>query len=170
MTATPEDLFAYLDTLGIAHTTHWHEAVFTVDQGKELKAAMPGGHTKNLFLKDKDGAIVLIAAEAHSELKLNKLHRLIGTKRLSFGPPEPMEELLGVTPGSVTAFALMNDKAGRVRFLVDAALMAHDPVNFHPLTNTGTTAISREGFEAFVRATGHGFEVIDFTQLLTEAE
>ena len=170
MTATPEDLFAYLDTLGIAQTTHWHEAVFTVDQGKELKAAMPGGHTKNLFLKDKDGAIVLIAAEAHSELKLNKLHRLIGTKRLSFGPPELMEELLGVTPGSVTAFALMNDKAGRVRFLVDAALMAHDPVNFHPLTNTGTTAISREGFEAFVRATGHGFEVIDFTQLLTEAE
>ncbi|KCZ88605.1 prolyl-tRNA synthetase associated domain-containing protein [Hyphomonas jannaschiana] len=170
MTATPEDLFAYLDTLGIAHTTHWHEAVFTVDQGKELKAAMPGGHTKNLFLKDNDGAIILIAAEAHSQLKLNKLHRLIGTKRLSFGPPELMEELLGVTPGSVTAFALMNDKTGRVRFLVDAALMAHDPVNFHPLTNTGTTAVSREDFEAFVRATGHGFEVIDFTQLLTEAE
>ena len=103
-------------------------------------------------------------------LGLNKLHRLIGTKRLSFGPPELMEELLGVTPGSVTAFALMNDKAGRVRFLVDAALMAHDPVNFHPLTNTGTTAVSREDFEAFVRASGHGFEVIDFTQLLTEAE
>jgi Ala-tRNA(Pro) deacylase len=170
MTATPEDLFAYLDTLGIAHTTHWHEAVFTVDQGKELKAAMPGGHTKNLFLKDKDGAIILIAAEAHSQLKLNKLHRLIGTKRLSFGPPELMEELLGVTPGSVTAFALMNDKETRVRFLVDAALMAHDPVNFHPLTNTGTTAISREDFETFVRATGHELEVIDFSQLLTEAE
>ena len=169
MTATPEDLFAYLDTLGIAHTTHWHEAVFTVDQGKELKAAMPGGHTKNLFLKDKDGAIVLIAAEAHSELKLNKLHRLIGTKRLSFGPPELMEELLGVTPGSVTAFALMNDKAGRVRFLVDAALMAHDPVNFHPLTNTGTTAIARKDMEVFARATGHGFEMVDFTQLLDQA-
>lgn len=168
MTATPEDLFAYLDTLGIAHNTHWHEAVFTVDQGKELKAAMPGGHTKNLFLRDKDGAIILIAAEAHSQLKLNRLHRLIGTKRLSFGPPELMEALLGVTPGSVTAFALMNDKETRVRFLVDAALMAHDPVNFHPLTNTGTTAISREDFETFVRATGHGFEVIDFTQLLTE--
>jgi Ala-tRNA(Pro) deacylase len=169
MTATPDDLFAYFDSLGIAHTTQWHEAVFTVDQGRELKAAMPGGHTKNLFLKDKDGTIILIAAEAHSELKLNKLHRLIGTKRLSFGPPELMEELLGVTPGSVTAFALINDKAGRVRFLVDAALMEHDPVNFHPLTNTGTTAVSRADFEKFVRATGHGFEVIDFTQLLTEA-
>lgn len=170
MTATPDDLFAYLDALGIAHTTHWHEAVFTVGESTELKASMPGGHTKNLFLKDKDGAIILIAAEAHSELKLNQLHRLIGTKRLSFGAPDLMVELLGVTPGSVTAFALMNDKAGRVRFLVDAALMAHDPVNFHPLTNTGTTAVSREDFETFVRATGHGFEVIDFTQLLADAE
>ncbi len=170
MTATPDDLFAYLDALGIAHTTHWHEAVFTVGESTELKASMPGGHTKNLFLKDKDGAIILIAAEAHSELKLNQLHRLIGTKRLSFGAPDLMVDLLGVTPGSVTAFALINDKAGRVRFLVDAALMAHDPVNFHPLTNTGTTAVSRADFEKFVRATGHGFEVIDFSQLLADAE
>lgn len=170
MTATPDDLFAYLDALGIAHTTHWHEAVFTVDQSTELKASMPGGHTKNLFLKDKDGAIILISAEAHSELKLNHVHKLIGTKRLSFGPPELMEELLGVTPGSVTAFALMNDKAGKVRFLVDAALMEHDPVNFHPLRNTGTTAISRADFEKFVRATGHAFEIVDFSQLLTGAE
>ena len=170
MTATPDDLFAYLDSLGIAHTTHWHEAVFTVDEGEDLKAGMPGGHTKNLFLKDKDGALILIAAEAHSELKLNKLHRLIGTKRLSFGAPDLMEEILGVTPGSVTAFSLMNDTEGKVRFLVDAALLAHEPINFHPLTNTGTTAISREAFETFARATGHGFEVIDFTQLLTDAE
>jgi len=170
MTATPDDLFAYLDALGIAHTTHWHEAVFTVDQSTELKASMPGGHTKNLFLKDKDGAIILISAEAHSELKLNHVHKLIGTKRLSFGPAELMEELLGVTPGSVTAFALMNDKAGKVRFLVDAALMEHDPVNFHPLRNTGTTAISRADLEKFVRATGHDFEIVDFSQLLTGAE
>ena len=170
MTATPDDLFAYLDTLGISHTTHWHEAVFTVDQSTELKGTLPGGHTKNLFLRDKDDTIILISAEAHSQLKLNKLHRLIGTKRLSFASPELMGELLGVTPGSVTAFALMNDTEGRVRFLVDAALMEHNPVNFHPLTNTGTTAVSREDFEKFVRATGHGFEVIDFTQLLTEAE
>ncbi len=169
MTATPDDLFACLDELGIAHTTQWHDAVFTVDEGRELKASMPGGHTKNLFLRDKDGAIILIAAEAHSELKLNRLHRLIGTRRLSFGSPEQMEEVLGVTPGSVTAFALMNDTERRVRFLVDAALMAHDPVNFHPLTNTGTTAIARDDLERFARATGHGFEVVDFTVLLDEA-
>lgn len=169
MTATPDDLFAYLDALGIAHTTEWHEAVFTVEQSGEIKGALPGGHTKNLFLKDKDDNLILIAAESHSQLKLNQLHRLIGTKRLSFGAPELMEEVLGVTPGSVTAFALMNDRQGRVRFLVDAALMAHDPVNFHPLINTGTTAVSREDFETFVRATGHGFEVIDFSQLLPDA-
>tara|TARA_R110000796_G_scaffold23085_5_gene66406 strand:+ start:309 stop:818 length:510 start_codon:yes stop_codon:yes gene_type:complete len=169
MTATPDDLFAYLDELGIAHTTQWHAPVFTVEEGRELKASMPGGHTKNLFLRDKDGAVILIAAEAHSELKLNRLHRLIGTRRLSFGPPELMEELLGVTPGSVTAFALMNDREGRVRFLVDAALMAHDPVNFHPLTNTATTAIARDDLERFARATGHGFEVVDFAVLLDEA-
>jgi Ala-tRNA(Pro) deacylase len=169
MTATPDDLFAFLDELGVAHATHWHDAVFTVDEGRDLKASIPGGHTKNLFLTDKGGAIILIAAEAHSELKLNRLHRLIGTRRLSFGSPDLMEEMLGVTPGSVTAFALMNDTGGRVRFLVDAALMAHDPVNFHPLTNTGTTAIARDDLERFARATGHGFEVVDFTQLLDEA-
>ena len=154
MTATPEDLFARLDELGIAHTTYWHDAVFTVEEGRDLKASMPGGHTKNLFLKDKDGNIVLIAAEAHSQLKLNQLHRLIGTKRLSFGSPDLMEDVLGISPGSVTAFALMNDTEGRVRFLVDAALMEYDPVNFHPLTNTGTTAVSRADFETFVGATG----------------
>ncbi|MEZ5953845.1 MAG: prolyl-tRNA synthetase associated domain-containing protein [Hyphomonas sp.] len=170
MTASPDDLFAYLDQLGIAHTTHWHDAVFTVGESTELKASLPGGHTKNLFLKDKDGAIVLIAAEAHSELKLNHLHKLIGTKRMSFGTPDLMQEVLGVTPGSVTAFALMNDTGRRVRFLVDAALMEHDPVNFHPLTNTGTTAISRADFEKFIVATGHGFEVVDFTQLLSAPE
>jgi Ala-tRNA(Pro) deacylase len=165
MQASPEDLFAYLDRLGIAHTTHWHEAMFTVDQSSALKAEMPGAHTKNLFLKDKDGQIVLIAAEAHGPIRLNQLHKLIGTARLSFGAPELMTEVLGVVPGSVTAFALMNDTAGRVRFLVDAVLAAAEVVNFHPLVNTGTTAISQADFRRFVEATGHGFEVVDFSVL-----
>ena len=165
MPASPEDLFAYLDALGIAHSTHWHEAMFTVEQSAALKADMPGAHTKNLFLKDPNGALVLIAAEAHNQLKLNQLHKLIGTRRLSFGPAELMTEVLGVQPGSVTAFALMNDRAGRVRFLVDNVLAAAGTVNFHPLVNTGTTAISQEGFRHFVEATGHGFEVVDFSDL-----
>ena len=163
MTASPDTLFARLDALGITHTTHRHPPVFTVEEGRDLKASMPGGHTKNLFLKDKDGAYVLISAEAHTQIRLNQLHRHIGTKRLSFGSPEDLLALLGVTPGSVTAFALMNDTAGKVRFIVDAALLACDPVNFHPLTNTATTAVSRADFRRFVEATGHRFETFDFS-------
>ena len=165
MQASPDDLFAYLDALGIAHSTVWHEPLFTVDQSAGLKAQMPGAHTKNLFLKDGEGQLVLIAAEAHGSLKLNQLHKLIGTKRLSFGPAELITEVLGVVPGSVTAFALMNDREGRVRFLVDAVLAAAETVNFHPLVNTGTTAISQADFRRFVEATGHGFEVVDFSVL-----
>lgn len=161
----PDDLFAYLDRLGIAHETVWHEPLFTVEQSAKLKAEMPGAHTKNLFLKDKDGQIVLIAAEAHNALRLNQLHKLIGTARLSFGAPELMTEVLGVLPGSVTAFALMNDRARRVRFLVDGVLAEAETVNFHPLVNTGTTRITQADFRRFVDATGHGFEVVDFSVL-----
>ena len=168
MPASPDDLFAYLDQLGLSHETRWHEATFTVEEGRELKETMPGGHTKNLFMKDKDGVIVLISAHADSELKLNQLHKLIGTRRLSFASGELMEELLGVTPGSVTSFALMNDKDQKVRFIVDAALMAFDTLNFHPLVNTGTTAISRDDFRRFVEATGHDLTVVDFAALLPD--
>lgn len=168
MPASPDDLFAYLDQLGLAHETRWHEATFTVEEGRELKETMPGGHTKNLFMKDKDGVIVLISAHADSELKLNQLHKLIGTRRLSFASGELMEQLLGVTPGSVTGFALMNDKDQKVRFIVDAALMAFDTLNFHPLVNTGTTAMSRDDFRRFVEATGHDLTVVDFAALLPD--
>ncbi len=165
MPASPSDLFAYLDDLGIDHKTVEHPATFTVEEGRHLKASMPGGHTKNLFMKDKDGTIVLISAWADSELKLNQLHKKIGTRRLSFASADLMLECLGVEPGSVTAFALMNDMNQRVRFIADAALMGFDTVNFHPLVNTATTAISREGFHRFVEATGHSLTVVDFSDL-----
>jgi Ala-tRNA(Pro) deacylase len=162
---TPDDLFAFLDRLGIVHTTTRHAALFTVSESANLKSDMPGAHTKNLFLKDKDGALILIAAEAQSSLPLNRLHKQIGTSRLSFGAPDLMLDVLGVTPGAVTAFALVNDQPLRVRFLVDAALMAYPLVNFHPLENTATTCISLADFRRFVAATGHTFEVIDFSAL-----
>ncbi len=130
-----------------------------------MKASMPGGHTKNLFMKDKDGVIVLISAWADSQLKLNQLHNKIGTRRLSFASADLMVDFLGVEPGSVTAFALMNDTSHRVKFIADAALMGFDTVNFHPLVNTATTAISREGFHRFVEATGHSLTVVDFSDL-----
>ncbi|MEL6245583.1 MAG: prolyl-tRNA synthetase associated domain-containing protein [Pseudomonadota bacterium] len=165
MPASPDDLFAYLDRLGIAHATTVHEPLHTVEESRALKASMPGGHTKNLFMTNKDGDIVLIAAHADSQLKLNQLHKHIGTRRLSFASPDLMQEILGVRPGSVTAFALINDTDRRVRFLVDAALLAYDPVNFHPLVNTMTTSISRDGFRTFVESTGRTLEAVDFTAL-----
>ncbi len=165
MPASPHELFDFLDELGIAHHTTEHAATFTVEEGRHLKESMPGGHTKNLFMRDKDGTIVLISAWAESQLKLNQLHKQIGTRRLSFASGELMEELLGVSPGSVTAFALLNDTAGRVRFIVDKALMAFDEVNFHPLVNTATTRLSSADLRKFVAATDHDLTEIDFTQL-----
>ncbi|MFN3212981.1 MAG: prolyl-tRNA synthetase associated domain-containing protein [Henriciella sp.] len=165
MSASPSDLFAYLDDLGIVHHTVEHAATFTVEEGRHLKASMPGGHSKNLFMKDKDGTIVLISAWADSQLKLNQLHKLIGTRRLSFASAELMVECLGIEPGSVTAFALMNDKDQRVRFIADAALMGFDRVNFHPLVNTATTSIAQEDLRRFVEATGHSLTVVDFSTL-----
>lgn len=165
MPASPSDLFDFLDTQDIAHHTVEHDATFTVDEGRHLKASMPGGHSKNLFMKDKDGTLVLISAWAESELRLNQLHKLIGTRRLSFGSADLMLDCLGVTPGSVTVFGLMNDTEQRVRFIADAALMRFDTVNFHPLVNTATTSIRQADLRRFVEATGHSLTEVDFSTL-----
>src|ERR1700742_697627 len=130
---TRADLMALLDRLGVETDTVEHPAVFRVGEGEEIKAGIPGAHTKNLFLKDAKGQLWLISAADRTAIDLKRLHHVIGSARLSFGSAELMEEVLGVTPGSVTAFALINDEARRVRFVVDAALMASGPGNFHPL-------------------------------------
>jgi Ala-tRNA(Pro) deacylase len=165
MPATRQDLFDLLDRHGIAHTTHEHRPVFTVDEGHDIKAALPGGHTKNLFLKDDRGQIWLISALGETRIDLKALPRTIGSGRLSFGKPELMEEVLGVTPGSVTAFALINDTDHRVRFVLDGALMAHDLVNFHPLANDATTAVSSQGFLQFLAALGVEPLMVDFSKV-----
>ena len=169
MTTTRADLFARLDALGIAHSTVDHPPVFTVEEGRDIKAKMPGGHTKNLFLADKKGAIILISALGETEVKINRLHRHLGCGRLSFGKADLLLEVLGVRPGSVTAFALINDTGQRVRFVLDKALAVHDPVNFHPLSNDATTAISPHDLVRFVEDTGHRVEIFDFSTLLDEA-
>ncbi|MEO1659379.1 MAG: prolyl-tRNA synthetase associated domain-containing protein [Pseudomonadota bacterium] len=165
MPASPTELFAYFDQHKIAHTTVEHAATFTVEEGRHLKASMPGGHSKNLFMKDKDGTLVLISAWAESQLRLNQVHKLIGTRRLSFADADLMLEHLGVVPGSVTAFSLINDTDQRVRFVLDKALMRFETVNFHPLVNTATTAINREDLVRFVAATGHALTEVDFSAL-----
>lgn len=160
--ASRADLFGVLDALGIAHRTLEHPPAFTVAEGDAFKAELPGGHTKNLFLQDKAGRTALISALGSSRVDVNRVHRVLGTQRFSFGKPEALWELLGVRPGSVTAFALVNDPARRVSFVLDAALLAQDIVNFHPLENTATTAVSRDDLLRFVRATGRQPWILDF--------
>lgn len=154
MPATPDDLFARLDELGIAHTSVRHAPVFTVDESRDLKAEIPGGHTKNLFLKDKKGALFLVCALADTRIDLNELSRALGAGRFSFGSPALLMERLGVEPGSVTLFALINDPEQRVRLVLDDALFQHDQVNFHPLRNDATTGIAPKSLLRFVEAQG----------------
>jgi Ala-tRNA(Pro) deacylase len=162
---TRADLFAFLDRIGVSHRTLDHPAVFTVGEGGDIKAAIPGAHTKNLFLKDAKGQLWLISAEGHAQIDLKRLHTVIGSARLSFGAPELMAETLGVTPGSVTAFGLINDADRRVRFVLDRTLAEADLVNFHPLANTATTTVTADGFRAFLSAIGVTPMVVDFAAM-----
>jgi Ala-tRNA(Pro) deacylase len=157
-----DDLFGFFDAHAIAHRTLEHPAVFRVGEGDEVEAALPGGHTKNLFLKDARGQLWLVSALQHARIDLKALPGAIGSAKLSFGPAALMAETLGVTPGSVTAFGLINDVGRRVRFVLDAGLAASDPVNFHPLTNTATTAISQADFRRFLAALGVEPLIVDF--------
>lgn len=154
-------LFARLAELGIVTRTTEHSAVFTVAESSRLERELPGGHTKNLFLKDDKGALVLVVAESMTRVDIKALGRRIGTGRLSFGKPELLADALGVPPGSVTAFAVMNDTPNRVRVVIDAGLMRHQTVNCHPLRNTATTNIALADLLRFIRASGHEPIVVD---------
>ncbi len=158
-------VFALLERLSLKTHTYTHAKVFTVAESAGVKIDMPGGHTKNLFMKDKSGQLVLICALHSTVLPLNQLHRLLGCQRLSFTDAPLLWEALGVTPGSVTGFAVMNDEARRVRLVADAALLAHETLNFHPLRCDMTTAISRADFLGFAEATGHTVTPVDFEKL-----
>jgi Ala-tRNA(Pro) deacylase len=168
---TRADLLALLDSLGVEHDTIDHPAVFHVGEGEEVKTAIPGAHTKNLFLKDAKDRLWLISAEQDTVIDLKRLHTVIGSARLSFGNAGLMAETLGVTPGSVTAFGLINDAGRRVSFVLDRNLAVADRVNFHPLTNTATTGVSGEGFRKFLAAVAVTPLVVDFAtmQVVSEA-
>ncbi|QDH71946.1 prolyl-tRNA synthetase associated domain-containing protein [Brevundimonas sp. M20] len=160
-------LLAWMAEQGIAQTTHDHPAVFRVEEGLELKAAMPGAHTKNLFLKDKKGKLWLISARQDTVVDLKRAPKTIGSDRLSFGNEHLLYETLGVRPGSVTALALINDPDQRVTFILDKALWDADIVNFHPLTNTATTALAQGEFRKALDAMGRApVTVVDFSDLI----
>jgi Ala-tRNA(Pro) deacylase len=164
MPASPEDLFAYLDQLGIKHSTVSHPPMFTVEQSQALRDQMPGGYTKNLFLKDKKDALFLVVAQEDTKIDLKGLHRILGaTGRFSFGSANLLEEVWGVVPGSVTPFGAINDTDGRVTVVLDAEMMRHEILNYHPLVNTQTTSIASQDLIKFLEATGHVPQIIVVT-------
>ncbi len=142
MPATPDDLFAFLDRLAIPHPSVSHPPLFTVEQSIALRGRVPGGHSKNLFLKDTRGALYLIVLLEDARVDLKALPGLIGCGRVSFGSADLLREALGVEPGSVTPFSLINDRDRRVMPVFDAAMMERPLLNFHPLVNTMTTSIA----------------------------
>ncbi len=163
-------LLAWMAANGVAQTTHDHPAVFRVEEGLELKAALPGAHTKNLFLKDKKGRLWLISARQDTVVDLKRAPKTIGSDKLSFGNEGLLYETLGVRGGSVTALGLINDPDQRVTFILDKALWEADIVNFHPLTNTATTALEQAAFRRFLALIGRGPMVVDFGQLTEDPQ
>jgi Ala-tRNA(Pro) deacylase len=164
MPKTAAELFAYLDDLGIEVRTVSHPPLFTVADSQALRGEIPGGHTKNLFLKDKKDNYFLVAVEEDAHVDLKQIHHVIGAaSRVSFGKPEALMDLLGVMPGAVTVFGLINDAGGRVKVVIDSALAQQETINAHPLTNEATTSIGAADLLAFVRATGHEPAILKVT-------
>ncbi|MBO0661618.1 prolyl-tRNA synthetase associated domain-containing protein [Jiella sp. MQZ9-1] len=156
MPATRDELMTFLSDLGVTVTTIDHPPLHTVAESQKLRGTIAGGHTKNLFVKDKKSRHFLVVAEEDRAVDLKSLHKLIGAQgRLSFAGPDAMMAMLGVTPGSVTAFGVLNDRGGQVTVVLDEGLTLHDMVNCHPLTNTATTTIAIDGLMTFFKATGH---------------
>jgi len=161
MPTTESELFAYLDRLGIAHETVEHKPMFTVEDGLGVRDSIPGLDCKNLFLNDKKGVIWLIVMPADKRAFMNKLEKTLQSARLSFGAPALLLEVLGVTPGTVSPFALLNDREKRVRVVLDRDMMEASVVNYHPLRNTASTALKTEDLLKFVKSLGYDPIVAD---------
>ena len=156
MPVTPDQFFAVLDALGIVYKTVKHPPLFTVEQSRVLRGQIPGGHTKNLFLRDKKYELYLVVALEDADIELKDLHRRLGASgRFSFGSSNLLREVLGVEPGAVTPFGAINDTQGRVTIVLDTPMMEHETLNYHPLVNTMTTSIKRGDLLKFLRSTGH---------------
>jgi Ala-tRNA(Pro) deacylase len=167
MPATRQDLFDRLAELEIETNTIEHEALFTVADSSKLERELPGAHTKNLFLKDEGGDLFLVVAQATTRVDLKALARTLGAGRFSFGKPALLMEALGVAPGSVTAFAVLNDGNQRVGIVIDAELMRHETINCHPLENTATTSIARDDLMRFIRSCGHEPRIVALREART---
>ena len=161
MHTTPNILFKRLEDLGIAIVNHRHAPAFTVKEAQTHCAHLPGGHCKNLFLKDKKGILWLVVTLDERPIDMKSLRKLIGSHHLSFGKPALLGEILGVEPGTVSPFALINDTEGRVNVVLDKKMMEMDLLNYHPLTNSMTTAITPSDLLTFIRDTGHKIALVE---------
>ena len=155
------DLFAYFAKLGIKTTTFEHEPLFTVEQADKIAHSIPGGHIKNLFLKDDNKQLWLLVAEDHAKIELKKVGQVLEARKLRFADADLLWQSLGVKPGSVTPFALINDPDHKVKVVVDSTLLNFEILNAHPLENTATTSIVLADFKKFLEATGHEVKVIN---------
>jgi Ala-tRNA(Pro) deacylase len=161
MPKTEAELLSFLDSLGIRTTTRRHPPLRTVADSQALRGEIAGGHTKNLFLKDKKDNFFLLTVDEEAVIDLKQVHTLIGAaSRVSFGRPEMLMELLGVAPGAVTPFGLINDTGRRVRIVLDQPLMENATINAHPLTNEATTSIAAADLVKFIEATGHDAAIL----------
>jgi Ala-tRNA(Pro) deacylase len=162
---TAEDFFRFLDSLNISHSTKTHAPVFTVAESESLRDEIPGGHTKNLFVKDKKDQYFVLTVEENATVDLKTVHKIIdAASKVSFGKPEKMLDYLGVVPGSVTVFGAINDTDNQVTFVLDSELMKSDLINGHPLTNDATTTIGRDDLVRFLEATGHTPLILKVTE------
>ena len=169
MPATAQDLFDRLDRLGISVSTISHPPVHTVDEARALRGDIPGGHCKNLFLKDKKQVLWLVVALENTVIDLKSLHKRIGAARLSFGNADLLMQVLGVAPGSVTPFALVNDVETRVNVVLEAEMMACPRLNYHPLANTATTGIDAPDLLAFIQDCGHNPQIVSLSDPVPDA-
>ena len=158
---TSAELLARLETLDIAHRTVAHSPVFTVAESKGLRAEFPGGHTKNIFLRNKKGRMWLVTCLEDRDIDLKELAERLGAGRFSFASAERLMHYLGVIPGAVTPFAVINDHGGVVHMVLDAGLLEHDPLNFHPLDNAMTTAVSADGLLRFLDYADHPPQIVE---------
>lgn len=152
---TSETLLARLDALGIDYAWHDHPPLFTVEDSKALRGDLPGGHCKNLFLRDKKGAMWLVVCLEDRRIDLKALGERLGGVRLSFGSADRLMRVLGVPPGAVSPFALINDTGCAVTVVLDQGMLEHRPLNYHPLTNAATIAVAPEDLVHFIEACGH---------------
>lgn len=164
----PETLLQRLDDLGIAYTLYRHPAVFTVAESTGLERDIDGIHCRNLFLRDKKGTMFLVSAANETKIDLKKLSDLLGAGRFSFGSPERLWQYLGVRPGSVCPYAVINDVAGQVTLVLDAAMMRGEKVNFHPLVNTMTIGVAPADLVKFAESTGHAPRIVDLTNAVPD--